>query len=138
MKKCSAVYSANRPSYDKSDCCVRALMVAGGCGYEQSSAIFSAAGRILKKGTPWDTVDTVYVKWLGMRKVEADCELAVFIVLNPRGRFILHRRGHAFALVDGVVHDWNSGTGPRTMIMGAWEMTELGMEKLRKAGKLFD
>ena len=137
MKKCSVVYSANRPSYDKSDCCVRALMVAGSCGYEQASAMFSAAGRVLNKDAPVDVTDTVYIKWLGMRKVESNCELAVFVVLNPRGRFILHRRGHAFALIDGVVHDWDTGTFARTQVTRAWEMTELGMEKLKKAGALF-
>ena len=45
--------------------------------------------------------------------------LAQFIRTHPKGRFILHRRGQAFALIDGVVHDRAVGTGPRSRIRRA-------------------
>lgn len=31
----------------------------------------------------------------------------------------MYRRGHAFVLIDGVVHDWMHGTGPRSRIIKA-------------------
>jgi hypothetical protein len=47
--------------------------------------------------------------------------LARFIAEHPTGRYLVIRRGHAFAVVDGRVHDWGTGrTGARSRIRMAW------------------
>ncbi len=77
------------------------------------------------------------MKWLKMYEVSAGMQLAVFIVLNPKGRFVLHKRGHALALVDGVVHDWENTSKPQTEIVRAWRVTEETLGRLGRLAELF-
>lgn len=139
MKRDSTAYAAPRPDYDKLDCSVRALMAASGQQYEHASAIFSAAGRSLKKGTSLEVSRKVYCGWLCMREMPEvrGWNLASFIAGHPKGRYILHKRGHAFAAIDGVLHDWEKGTGPRTEVVSAWEWTEASAVKMEKVKKIF-
>ena len=140
MKRDSTAYAAVRPVYDRSDCSVRALAVATGCTYQQASAIFSAAGRQLKRGTPQDISERVYGEWLGMRILPevAEWPLAAFIAAHPKGRFVAHRKGHAFAIVDGVLHDWEAnGTKPGSRLRKVWAVTETTLAKIEKTKALF-
>ena len=140
MKKDSTAYGAIRPAYDKSDCSVRALAVATSCTYQQASAVFSAAGRQLKRGTPQDISQKVYAEWLGMRLIPevAGWPLIGFVMAYPKGRFIAHRKGHAFAIVDGVLHDWEAGsTKPGSRLKKVWEVTETARLKMDRLKELF-
>ena len=140
MKRDSTAFGAVRPAYDKADCSVRALAVATGCTYQQASAIYSAAGRMLKKGTNVETSVRVHEQWLKMRRI-TDYDgwmLAAFIAANPKGRFVLHKRGHAFSVIDGVLHDWEDTTKPRTEIRRVWEVTEETLARIEKAAKVFE
>lgn len=114
MKKDTTAYGAVRPKWDTRDCTVRAFAVATGCSYEQASAIFSAAGRQLKKGTSVELSAKVHEEMFKMVRTNWVMPLAAFLLLNPSGRFILHKKGHAFAVVDGVVHDWENTTKAKT------------------------
>lgn len=138
MRKDSTSYAEVRPVYDTKDCSVRALAVATGCSYEQASAVFSAAGRVMKKGTSVDVSRKVHETWLGMLPTNPIDFVAAFVAANPKGRFILHSKRHAFAVIDGVVHDWEfSRTGPGTRVIRAWEVTEASLVKMEKAKSLF-
>lgn len=140
MKKDSTAYAAVIPTYDKSDCSVRALAVATGCTYQQSSAIFSAAGRKLKKGTFVETSLKVYVEWLGCEELKVrEWPLAGFIAAYPKGRFILHRKGHAFAVIDGVLHDWAGGkTWQGSLLTHGYEVTEKAILKMERIKGMFE
>lgn len=138
MKRDSTAYGAVRPVWDRSDCSVRALAAATECTYEAASAVFSAAGRSIKKGTPVQISRTVHETWLGMKEVPTFCFLAAFLVAYPQGRFILHTRTHAFAVIDGIVHDWNdSRVGPRSKLERAWEVGEQARGKMERMRELF-
>lgn len=106
-------------SGDRNDCCVRALSVAANLPYEQCHALMAKHGRKNGKGTPYATSDAVHAE-LGhevTRHRGLGPTLAQFIRANPKGRFVVHRKWHAFALVDGVVHDWyRSRTGSRSRV----------------------
>ena len=137
MKVDSTSYGAIRPGWDKNDCSIRAMSCATGCSYEQASVLYSAAGRTLKKGTEVFITAQVCEQWLKMYEVSAGMQLAMFIVMHPKGRFILHVRGHALALVDGVVHDWKDKTKPSANVVKAWRVTEDTLARLGKLAELF-
>jgi hypothetical protein len=49
--------------------------------------------------------------------------LANLLPAIQRGRYIVCKTGHAFAVVDGVVMDCQSLSGPRSRIRTAWRLT---------------
>ncbi len=135
MKRDSTAYAASKPAYDKNDCSVRALAVALGVSYYAASAVFSAAGRGLTKGTSFETSAKVYEEWLGMVRIKEPegWAIAEFIRLAPKGAFVLHRRGHAFAVVEGVLHDWADGrTEEKSRIVNVWRVTEESRKKMAR------
>tara|TARA_R110000868_G_scaffold72639_1_gene211407 strand:- start:51 stop:473 length:423 start_codon:yes stop_codon:yes gene_type:complete len=140
MKRDSTAYGAVRPAYDKNDCSVRAIMIAAGCTYEHASAMFSVAGRRLLKGTPSEVTQCVHEKYLGMERITdvKGWPIAAFLAAHPHGSYVLHRSGHAFAIIEGVLHDWERGTGPRSMILAAWKATEVTKAKIAATKELFE
>lgn len=140
MKRDSASYGAIQPTYDKNDCSIRAISVAAGCTYAQASAMFSAAGRKLKKGTDVATSRTIHETWLHMEPVNdaPDMTIEMFILWYPRGSYVLHKSGHAFAIVDGVLHDWEDTTRASTKILRAWQVTTKTREKVERTRSLFE
>jgi hypothetical protein len=124
MKKDSTAY-ANLPGENR-DCSVRALAIATGRAYAECHTAFAAAGRLPNVGTTVAASRFVH-EILGLTYIETAKPwgyptLSYFAETHPRGRFILHSNGHAFALVDGVVHDWSGGRGSRQRIKRAWEV----------------
>lgn len=140
MRKDSTGYSAIRPEWDSQDCSVRSLAVATGVNYETASAAFSARGRALKKGTSVALSTKLYEEVLGMKRVTLaeGMRLEAFLQVAQRGSFILHTRTHAFAVVEGVVCDWEGTktSAPRTVIEAAWKITDLARGKMRKMEEL--
>jgi len=139
MQTNSNEYAATRVAWDKNDCSIRALACAAGCSYEQASAIYSAAGRILKKGTTLKNTRKVLETWFGMTRlsdVKGDT-LAVFIALHPHGRYIVHKDGHAFAVIEGIVHDWDRDIKRQPVIIDAWQVTPITAKKLEALKDLF-
>jgi hypothetical protein len=72
------------------------------------SALNAIGGRLIKTG--------------GRAQPAKGITLTRFLRENPRGRYFVVRNGHAFAVIDGVVHDWRNGTGPRSRIRFAYEV----------------
>lgn len=110
---------------EKKDCSVRALSVAGAVPYGLAHSMFARVGRRNCQSTPtWVTAEVM--RMVGATNLDVwRCgwpTLAQFIRAHPEGRYVLHRSRHAFALVDGVVHDWSTGTGPRSRIVAAWRL----------------
>lgn len=132
MRKDSTAYGAERAAWDKQDCSVRALAVATAVPYEVASMVFSVRGRRLKACTPTDLSRELYEQVLGMRAIEMaeGMTLSEFTQMVLAGRFIVHKRGHAFAVIDGVVHDWENTTNPSTRIERVWKVTEKAQAKM--------
>lgn len=136
MKKDSAGYAAVQPAWDTQDCSVRALAVATGVNYETASATFSARGRRLGKATEAELSRRLYEDVLGMRRITLaeGLRLEAFLRVASSGSFIVHTKRHAFAVVEGVVCDWE---GTRTSHGGTkleqvWKVTDLAKGKMRK------
>jgi hypothetical protein len=53
-----------------------------------------------------------------------------FIREHPAGRYLVLKRRHAFAIVNGKARDWQRN-GARTLIKHAWKVTYIGQEKFR-------
>jgi len=138
MKKDSTGYGQPRPFADKSDCSIRALMSAAGTSYEVASMTFSAQGRTMKKGTSVDVSVRVHEEVLGMKRVglAEGLRLEAFLEVAKTGRFIVHKHGHAFAVVDGVVMDWDNTSRASTTLIRVWKVTETALLKIKRMEEL--
>lgn len=129
LQKSCGSYSA--PVGDGNDCSVRALSIAANIPYSACSALFAKHGRTPGRRTPHHVTRGVY-RELGIPApmyYTARPTVAQFIRENPKGRFILTRSGHAFSLVDSVIHDWADGTGPRSRILFAARVPDTGITR---------
>lgn len=111
------------------DCCVRALSLAANMPYIRAHALFKGHGRQDRCGTYDMTIDSALsaiggrlIKTGGRAIAARGVTLQRFLDDHPKGRFFVVRRGHAFAIIDGVVHDWLFGTGPRSRVRFAYEV----------------
>lgn len=107
---------------ERADCTVIALSIGLGIPYDVAYRMLEAAGRRPNHGfglSAWlrgksqigdmlcgYKVTSVHVPWLTLTQVRHDF---------PKGRFIVRKRGHVFAMLDGVVLDMN-GAGGRTLV----------------------
>jgi hypothetical protein len=114
---------------ESNDCTVRAAAVALDMPYYKVHEAFSKAGRKPGRGVCLDVVDSV-LKALKGDKIrttgfewfrEHRMTLSALIRKHPKGRFVVVKRGHAFALIDGVAHDMGP-VGGRTKVWQYWEV----------------
>lgn len=108
---------SNGFSHETNDCAVRAMANAFSVPYVHAWAAMRAAGRKDKKGTAVGVIDKVVTGEHGgkrghrMERVGKSYEgkhevtIGTFCKYHPTGRFYCIVRGHAFAIVDGVVQD---------------------------------
>lgn len=140
MEKTTAMYAETSVGWDRRDCTVRALAVAAGVEYEVASMTLSAGGRRVKKGMTVPELRRIYEGVLHMQPLDAvsaiQPRLVDFLAAHPQGRFVLVKRRHAFAVVDGVVHDWESTTNERTAIVTGWLVTGKTQARLAKMQQL--
>lgn len=120
---------------ERRDCGVRALMVVAQSTYAEAHLALEIAGRKPQFGTythmaeaavglvlPGARFEEIHVYALCSSPGRATMgapTLAQFIKRHPVGRFYLCTTSHAFALVDGVVHDWVSTTSARSRVREA-------------------
>ena len=106
------------------DCTVLALSNGLDVAYHRALAFLADAGRRPKHGV---RLAQVIKRKRGcilghkLTLVKRSGSLAKFIQQFPIGRFIITVRQHAFAVVDGVVHD-HSRQSPRRHILRAWKV----------------
>jgi len=116
---------------EKNDCCVRAVAIAADIPYIEAHAMMKAAGRRdrcrmhgfvnLLNATP--KIGRFYVVALGLY---ADTRIRAFVALQATGRYIIRVNGHAFAVIDGVVHDkFVSVATSGKRITNVWKMEGL-------------
>jgi len=140
MRRDITAYSAVRPAWDKNDCSVRALACATNVRYIVASTIFAAQGRSVKKGTPTELSTKLHEEVLGMRRVDfaEGMRLEDFVRVAITGCFIIHKHRHAFALVNGVIHDWETTTKDSTKIVRAWKVTDKALAKMSAMAKMVE
>ena len=138
MKKDTTTYGAKRPAWDKNDCAVRALAVACGVSYATASAVYSARGRRLKAGTEVTLSAELCEQILEMKRVTLaeGLRLEAFLEVAKTGSYMVRKAGHMFAVVEGVVHDWQSTTRENTKILGVWKVTEQARARMRAMAEL--
>lgn len=117
---------ASRQGFSEhNDCTVVALALAANMHYDETHRLLQDAGRRnrcrwhlfgwLKNNKQFYGTDTVFgdYKAVRVRLREPSITLAKFLRDFPRGRFLLHKRGHAFAVIDGQVKNLSSGARTR-------------------------
>lgn len=106
--------------WETNDCVVRATSVATGDSYELVHALYKALGRRNGKGTPVFLINLVLDK---AEKMQYDDRhtLNKFIAAHPKGTFVCCSRRHAFAVIDGVVHD-QGAVGGKTRVLWTWRI----------------
>jgi len=122
---------ANPRSIDTetNDCSVRATSLALNKPYNEVHKAFSKHGRRVGKGVTMITLLAVLkeltndnVKIASSYIVRRE-SVARFIKTNPKGRYVICKRGHAFAVIDGVAHDAHeSGCGSRSIVKFAYKV----------------
>ena len=104
---------------ERRDCTVRALSLVANISYEKVHNAWENAGRKNRKGIVARKVLQKVCKSLNLeaKQVKRSGTLKKLIVQYPEGKLFCLKRGHAFALIDGVIHDENRLS---SHIKGAW------------------
>lgn len=94
---------------ERNDCVVRALSIAAGLHYATVHEYCSKAGRPRGRGM-YDPQINRALSLIEGKTVEMDwgcinMTFAEFARAHPVGRFVISKRGHMVALIDGVYHD---------------------------------
>jgi hypothetical protein len=124
--------SASHLWSERNDCVVRALANATGLTYEDAHDLVKWHGRRNGKAT-YRTDELLDSLFPGMRifsikafrhdplMMACPTTLGQFIIRHPTGRFVCLKRGHAFAVVNGVVLD-RQAIGKATKLTYATEI----------------
>lgn len=114
---------------ESNDCSVRATSLALNKPYNEVHKAFAKHGRMAGKGVTIImllavlkelTKDTVKIVSSELIRRES---VARFIKANPKGRYVICKRGHAFAIIDGVAHDAHeNGCGSRSIVKFAYKV----------------
>ena len=115
---------------DRNNCTVRALAIAANVPYKFADEIATKAGRKRNKGMhtfklmQHASISGIKSQSSGLGR---SITVARFLQLNPQGRFVCRISKHAFAVVDGVIHDQSRAIGERCRITQYWAMLTYGM-----------
>jgi hypothetical protein len=121
-------YIKNNPrtiNNETNDCVVRALSLAFNVEYSKAHELCAQAGREPRRGMFRKQTNVVIKKLSGNPSAEMDTlsrgnrqTLATFARDNAKGKWIVVKRGHAVALIDGVYHDNSSSDQglPRSLV----------------------
>lgn len=114
----------NYNSFHKRNCTVIALAATTGLSYDVAHSIAEAAGRKKNKGFKSEKLIKFFSKKQGstqFRKVKRSAiTVQKFCKNYPTGRYYVRKRGHAYAIVDGIVID-QTKPKPRERILEAWQ-----------------
>jgi hypothetical protein len=101
---------------ERLDCAVRAYAIAKEIPYSDSHSLFKKAGRESKQTTGFDVYDK-----MGFKFTFSYVTIKQFILDHPKGSFYTCKKGHAFAIKNGVVFDDTKLNG-RTVIRKWFEV----------------
>jgi len=120
-------YIKNNPrtiDTERNDCVVRALSLSFNVEYTKVHELCSKVGRKYQRGMSRTQTNKVIKQITGKPSAEMDKlprggrqTLATFARDNAKGKWIVIKRGHAVALIDGVYHDLGTEQGlPRSLV----------------------
>ena len=122
-------YTAPAPAEqrnERSDCAVRALMVAACIDYYAAYTALAIAGRKKNQGTHVSQMRAAIKSLVpgAMEGARNPVTIARFVRDNPRGHFILFVRWHFVAVCDGVIHDhnWHGRQRVKRHILRSWQL----------------
>jgi hypothetical protein len=109
---------------ERNDCAVRAVATAACVPYAAAYSTMRSLGRKPGDGTPWHVLDAAIsffapgtVQQSARVDFQGEPTLAQFAAAHPRGHFVVctvnRREAHAYALIDGAVHDHAKYSWPR-------------------------
>jgi hypothetical protein len=110
---------------EKLDCVVRAYASAADVPYYQSHAICEEHGR-KRRHKSYNTINTIVSQ--GHKWVFTRMSLATFVKEHPIGNFFVTKRGHAFAVKNGIVFDTVALCG-RVRVIGYAEIVKQPLTK---------
>ena len=119
----SFVEGYNFKNKDKRNCTVLALSASANISYPEADDHATLSGRKRNKGfRSYILIDEWNKKH---QKQFTKCEiesltLNKFVKCFPEGRYYLRKKGHAFAVVNGVVIDTGKRFAKKTKILDAW------------------
>jgi hypothetical protein len=126
-------YIKNNPrtiDAETNDCVVRALSLAFNREYGEVHGVCAKVGRKPRRGMYRSQTDKAIQILTGNKTAVLEkysrgnrCTLKTFARDNPKGNFVVIKRGHAVALIDGVYHD-NSSTAtdlPRSIVQACFK-----------------
>lgn len=105
---------------ETNDCTVKAWFNVFNAPYHLCHKYLKGYGRVHRRGM---TLDQIKRALNGCKKTKVvygpysdknRITVTQFCKKHPVGRYYVTSRGHAFAIIDGVVHDWHHG--PRRQI----------------------
>ena len=121
--------NGGRDRSEERDCCVRAIAIAANIPYAEAHSMLAAHGRIDNHRTQRFVFLMDVWKKIGQYKifrVQGGGTLNQFMNEDAPGRFIVRIRGHAFAVVNGTIHDMLL-SGGRCRIKQIWKFNEEGI-----------
>jgi hypothetical protein len=122
---------ANPREYDSesNDCTVRATSLALSKPYKEVHKVFASNGRRWGKGVNLITLEKSLKSLLGTEPdthkhwLHGRITLKSFVSRYNKGSWVVVKRGHAFAVVDGVVMDaHNRCCGSRSIVQYAYKV----------------
>lgn len=132
MKQVRVIAEANSGIKDNNNCTICALSTAAGIPYNEAFAIGVKAGRKTGKGFQTTKLMEVARKCgIEYRKIKCgSITIQKFIAKYPVGRFVVRRRGHAFAIIDGTIYDHTKNT-PLQRITDIWKVESKRLDTIK-------
>jgi hypothetical protein len=93
---------------ERNDCTVRAISTVAGVDYATAHAVLKVHGRRTRCAFHLERHVQEITKTFGLRATFmcGSGTLGKFLQGNPAGTFLIRKHKHAFAIIDGVVHDY--------------------------------
>lgn len=132
MKHIRVKPDSNSNIKDTNNCTICALSTASCIPYNEAYEIGKKAGR--KNGRGFITsklMDVARKNGINFQKIKTGgITIQKFLQKYPQGRFVVNRRGHAFAIIDGTIYDHLENT-PLQRIKGIWKVESKRLDTLK-------
>jgi len=132
MKQIKVAPHENSGIKDNNNCTICALSTAAGIPYNEAYEIGIKAGRKNGKGFPTiKLMQTAIENGIKINRIISDrITVQKFLAKYPTGRFIVRRRNHAFAIINGIIYD-HLKNRPLQRITDIWEIESKRLDTIK-------
>jgi hypothetical protein len=118
---------------DTNNCVVISFHLAAGIPYSKADEICTLAGRKRNKGAYLKPMFSVArKKGIRFKKIPIKrMTLKKFLLKYPKGRFVVERNGHAFAIINGKIYD-SQKNGERCILFNCYKFENHRIETIKK------